>query len=48
MARLPSLESWDQRIATAQQSLDMMRALYEQAALVLATHRGADGSNAAV
>ena len=47
-ARLPSLERWDQRIATAQQSLDMMRAVYDQAALVLATHRGVDGSNTAV
>jgi predicted MarR family transcription regulator len=42
MERIPSLERWDERIATTQDSLDMMRAVYEQAALMLATHRGAE------
>ena len=47
MSRVSSLERWDERIAMAQETLDMMRAVYEQAALVLATHRGADGSSPA-
>jgi len=47
MSRVPSLERWNERIAAAQQTLDMMRAVYEQAALVLATHRGVDGRSGA-
>jgi predicted MarR family transcription regulator len=43
MATVSTLERWDERFAATQASLDLMRAVYEQAALMLATHRGAQG-----
>jgi predicted MarR family transcription regulator len=42
MTRIPEPAAGGDRISEAQKSLDMMRGIYEQAALVLATHRGAD------
>jgi len=44
MTLIPELGEGGDRISAAQQSLDMMRGIYEQAALVLATHRGADNA----
>ena len=44
MTRIPEPADGRDRISDAQQSLDMMRGIYEQAALVLATHRGADSA----
>lgn len=43
MERVPPVDRWDERIASAQETLDMMRAVYEQAALMLATHREVAG-----
>lgn len=39
MPRVPRLEAWDAKLAGAKDFLDLMRGIYDQAALVLATHR---------
>lgn len=39
MPRIPRLEGWDARLAGAKDFLDLMRGVYDQAALVVATHR---------
>jgi predicted MarR family transcription regulator len=39
MPRIPRLEGWDERLAGAKDFLDLMRGVYDQAALVVATHR---------
>lgn len=36
---IPSVAHWDEQTAVARQVLDLMRGVYEQAALFLATHR---------
>jgi hypothetical protein len=48
MSRVQTLEHWEERVASAQQSLDTLRAVYEQAALVLATHRAVNGGSTEV
>ena len=42
---IPSVDHWDEQNATARQVLDLMRGIYEQAALFLATHRERLGSS---
>jgi predicted MarR family transcription regulator len=39
MSRIPSVEHWDDQIDSAERLLDLMRGIYDQAALMLATHR---------
>lgn len=39
MPRVPRLEGWDARLAGSKDFLDLMRGVYDQAALVIATHR---------
>lgn len=36
---IPSVDHWEEQTAAARQVLDLMRGIYEQAALFLATHR---------
>jgi predicted MarR family transcription regulator len=47
MTRVPGLTDGGERIGAARASLDLMRGIYEQAALMLATHRGADSGREA-
>ena len=39
MSLIPSVEHWDEQVLGAKRILDLMRGIYDQAALVLATHR---------
>lgn len=39
MNLIPSVERWDEQVQGAKRILDLMRGIYDQAALVLATHR---------
>lgn len=39
MPRIPRLEGWDARLSGSKDFLDLMRGVYDQAALVIATHR---------
>lgn len=39
MNLIPSVERWDEQVQGAKRVLDLMRGIYDQAALVLATHR---------
>ncbi len=41
MKLVPSIEHWDEQVQVTQRFLDLMRGIYEQAALTLVTHRRA-------